>query len=59
MEENKEKTIEMSVATYARLVELETRIQIAETYINGNKYPSRKILLDYLGADSTSIKEEE
>ena len=50
MEENKEKTIEMSVATYARLVELETRVQMAGTYLeNCSAYPDKEMVQQCLG----------
>ena len=50
MEENKEKTIEMSVATYARLVELETRVQMAGVYLeNCGGYPDKEMVQQCLG----------
>jgi len=37
MEENKEKTIEMPVASFVRLVGLETRINVLLTFLESNE----------------------
>jgi len=37
MEENKGKPIEMSIATYVRLIELETRINVLLTFLEGSE----------------------